>query len=75
MIYYTIKLGYYLIQQKKAWRIFFKKERKWDFGLVKFYQVISLLNYISKVIKKVVAKKHFQYCEDYLKLYLGQMRV
>ena len=37
------------------------------------YRVISLLNYISKVVEKVVAKELSQYYEDYLKLHLGQM--
>ena len=38
------------------------------------YQVINLLNYISKVVEKVVAIDFLQYCEDYSRLYLEQMR-
>ena len=49
------------------------KGRKRDFGLVKSYWVISLLNCVGKVVEKVVAKELSQYCENYFKLHLGQI--
>ena len=46
---------------------------KRDFGLVKSYRVISLLNCLGKVVEKVVAGSLSQYCETYSKLHMGQM--
>ena len=50
-----------------------EKGGKRDFGLVRSYRVISLLNCMGKVVEKVVAQELSQYCEDYSKLHAGQM--
>ncbi len=73
MVYHTIRLGYYPTQWKSVRGILLEKGGKRDFGLVRSYWVISLLNCIGKVVEKVVAKELSQYCEDYSKLYPGQM--
>lgn len=36
---------------------FFKKTQQKRSNLVKFYQIISFLNYLSKIIKKLVIKQ------------------
>lgn len=41
--------------------------------MVRSNRVIRLLNCIGKVVEKVVAKELSQFCEDYSKLYSGQM--
>ena len=46
---------------------------KQDFGFVKSYRVISLLNCLGKVVEKVVAGSLSQYCETYSKLHIEQM--
>ena len=61
------------MEWKRAQEILLEKGGKRDFGLVRSYQVISLLNCIGKVVEKVVAKELSHYCEDYSKLHLGQM--
>ena len=66
-------MGYHPTEWKKARGIFLEKGGKRDFGLVRSYHVISLLNYMCKVVKKVVVKGLSQYCEDYSKLHPGQM--
>ena len=73
MVYHAIRLGYHLMEWKRARGILLEKGGKRDFGLVKSYRVISLLNCIGKVVQKVVAKELSHYCEDYSKLHLGQM--
>ena len=73
MVYHAIRLGYHPTEWKKARGILLEKGGKRDFGLVRSYQVISLLNCIGKVIEKVVAKQLSQYCEDNSKLHPGQM--
>ena len=73
MVYHSIRLGYHPTQWKRARGILLEKGGKRDCGLVRSYRVISLLNCIGKVVKKVVAKELSQYCEDYSKLHLGQM--
>ena len=65
MVYHAIQLGYHPTEWKKARRILFEKGKKQDFGLVKSYQVISLLNCIGKVVDKVVVMDLLRYCEDY----------
>lgn len=54
--------------------MFLEKEGKRDFGLVKSYQIIILLNCMGKVVEKMMAKELSQYCKDYSKLYPGQMK-
>lgn len=41
--------------------------------MIKSYQIISLLNYLSKVIEKLIANQLSQFCENFEKLYKGQM--
>lgn len=69
MVYYAIQLGYHTVKEKKTWEILLKKQGKWDFRLVQSYRIISLLNFMGKIVGKVVAKELFQYCDKYLKLY------
>lgn len=52
-----IRLPFYRI--KKTREILYEKGRKYDFELVKSYQVINLLNFIGKVVEKVIAKELF----------------
>ncbi len=73
LIYHAIRLGYHPKEWKKARGILLEKGGKRDFGLVKSYRVISLLNCIGKVIEKVVATKLSQYCKKYSKLHSGRM--
>ena len=73
MVYHAIRIGYHPTEWKKARGILLEKGGKRDFGLVRSYWVISLLNCIGKVVEKVVAKELSQYCEDYSKLLPGQM--
>ncbi len=73
MVYHAIRLGYHPKEWKKARRILLEKVGKRDFGLVRSYRVISLLNCVSKVVEKVVAKELSQYCEDHSKVHSGQM--
>lgn len=49
-----------------------EKSEKQDLGLVHLYRVISLLNYLGKVVGKVVAEQLVLYYEVYFKLDLGQ---
>ena len=71
IVYHAIRLGYHPIEWKKARGILLKKGGKRDFGLVRSYRVISLLNCMGKVVEKVVAKGLSQYYEDYSKLHPG----
>ncbi len=73
MVYHAIRLGYHPTQWKRARGIHLEKGGKRDFGMVRSYRVISLLNCIGKVVEKVVAKELSQFCEDYSKLHFGQM--
>ena len=73
MVYHAIYLGYHPMKWKKTRGILFEKGEKRDFGLVRSYRVISLLNCIGKVVEKVMVQKLFWYCEEYSKLYPGQM--
>lgn len=50
MVYHAIQLDY------KAQRIFLEKGDKRDIGLIRSYQVINFLNYMSKIVEKVVAQ-------------------
>ena len=50
-----------------------EKGGKRNLRLVRSYQVINLLNCMSKVVENVVAKELSQYCEEYFKLHPGQM--
>ena len=59
--------------EEKSSRNTSSKGGKRDFGLVRSYRVIGLLNCMGKVVEKVVAKKLSLYYEDYSKLHPGQM--
>ena len=59
IVYYAMQLGYYPTEKKKACEVLLEKEKKRDFGLVRSYRVISLLNYMGKIVEKVVAKEFF----------------
>ena len=73
MVYHAVHLGYHPMEWKKARGILLEKGGKRDFGLVRSYRVISLLNCICKVVEKVMAQELSRYCEEYSKLYPGQM--
>ena len=73
MVYHAIRLGYHPTEWKKARGILLQKGGKRDFGLVRSYRVISLLNCVGKVVEKVVANELSLYCEMYSKLHSGQM--
>ena len=51
------RLGYHPREWIKAWGKLLEKRWKQDFGLVRSYRVMSLLNCMGKVVEKVVAKK------------------
>lgn len=59
---------------EKTRGIFLEKKGKPDFRLIRCYRVINLLNCMSKVVKKVVAKVLSQYWDDYSKLHIGQIK-
>ena len=44
---------------------------KRDLTLVKCYKIISLFNYMGKLMKKVIAKYLLQLLENFLKLHQG----
>ena len=73
MVYHAIRLGYHPVEWKRARGILLQKGGKRDFGLVRSYRVISLLNCMGKVVEKVVANELSLYCENYSKLHPGQM--
>lgn len=73
MVQQAIRLGYHPREWKKARGTLLEKGGKRDFGLVRSYRVISLLNCMGKVVEKVVAEQLAQYCETYSKLHPGQM--
>ena len=73
LVQHSIRLGYHPKEWKKARGVLLEKAGKRDFGLVRSYRVISLLNCMGKVIEKVVAEQLSQYCESYSKLHPGQM--
>ena len=62
MIYHTVRLGYHAKEWIKTRGILLEKEEKQDFGLVRSYWVISLLNCIGKVVEKLMAREFSQYC-------------
>ncbi len=73
MVYHAIQLGYHAKEWKKACGILLGKGDKRDFGLVRSYRVISLLNCMGKLVEKVVAEQRSQFCEKFSKLHLGQI--
>lgn len=73
MVQQVIRLGYYPKAWKRAWGILLEKGGKRDFGLVRSYRVISLLNCMGKILEKAVAEQLFQFFKAYFKLHPGQM--
>lgn len=73
MVHHAIRLGYHPKEWKKARGMLFENRGKRDFGLVRSYQVISLLNCMGKVVEKVVAEQLSHYCEKRFNLHPGQM--
>ena len=73
MVQQTIRLGYHPKRWKRARGILLEKLGKRDFGLVRSYRVISLLNCLGKVVEKVIADELAQYCKSHSKLHPGQM--
>ena len=61
----AIRLHYYLTNWKQALGILLEKDNKRDKSLVKSYRVISLLNCMRKLVKKVVAEQLSQFCETH----------
>lgn len=55
-------------------KVLLKKPNKRDHTLIKYYWVISFLNCLGKVIKKVIAKQLLQFCKANKKLYKGQIK-
>lgn len=56
MVRNSVWLGYHPKEKKKTQRILLEKGSKQKFGSMRSYQVICLLNYIGKIVKKVVAE-------------------
>lgn len=75
MIEKAIQLKYHPKAWKRAWEILLKKGRKQDFDLVRAYQVISLLNYMIKVLEKIIREQLLKFCKAYSKLYPRQISV
>ncbi len=63
LIQQTMHLGYHSKEWKKGRGILLEKGGKLDLGLVRSYQVISLLNCLGKVVEKLVAERLALYCE------------
>ena len=75
MVQQAIRLGYHPQEWKQACGILLEKGGKRDLTLVKSYKVISLLNYMGKVLEKVVSKQLSHFSKNFMKLYQDQMRV
>jgi Reverse transcriptase (RNA-dependent DNA polymerase) len=57
---------------KKAKEILLQKPNKSDYSIAKSYRVISLLNYLGKVAKKVAVTVIANFCETNELLHEGQ---
>lgn len=57
IVHYIIQLDYYSKKKKKNLKNIFQKKSKLNIELVKSYLVISLLNYMSRKVEKVVIKQ------------------
>lgn len=54
---------------------FYKKiNRNLDLRFVKYFKVISVLNYIDKVLEKLVAKSLSDFSKNFMKLQSGQIK-
>lgn len=64
-----------MLRNKNKLKVFcFRKEEKQDLILVKSYGIFSLLNYMDKVLEKIIAQLLLQLSEYFLKLYAGWIR-
>lgn len=71
MIQQAIRLGHYSEAWKKARGILLEKGGKRDFALVKSYRVISVFNYMGKLLEKGIAEQLSQFYEEFAKLHSG----
>lgn len=55
-------------------RNLFRKKNKQNKLIVKSYRMISLLNYMRKLVEKVVLEEFSQFCKTYLKPYKSQIK-
>lgn len=60
--------------EKPTCNILLKKKEKYDWTLIKSYRIICFLNYIDKVLEKVIAEQLLELSENFPKLYQCQMR-
>ena len=74
LIQACIKLGYQLKGQKLAKSIILRKLNKPSYTIPKAYRVISLLNCLRKVTKKIIATQLSSQCEENNILYNRQFR-
>jgi len=49
--------GYHLVCWKQATSIILKKAGKPDYSIPKAYRIIALLNYLGKVVERVIIKR------------------
>lgn len=73
MVQQAIWLGYHPREWKRAHGILLKKRGKRDLTLVKSYRVITLLNFMGKLVEKVIAEQLSQFSDNFLKLHQVQM--
>jgi hypothetical protein len=52
-----INTGYYSACWKQAIGVILKKPKKPDYSALKAYRVISLLNYLGKVLERILAQR------------------
>ncbi len=71
----ALRLQYHPKNWRNARGVLIEKPNKRDCTLTKFYRVISLLNYLGKVVEKLVAEQLSQFCKKFRKLHKEQMRV
>ena len=69
-----MKLQYHPKQLKNAKSVLWEKLNKGDSALVKSYLVISLLNFLGKVVEELVAEQILQFYESNEILHNNQMR-
>lgn len=69
----AIRLQYHPQQWRNAKGVLLEKPNKRDRTLVKSSQVISLLNCLGRVVKKLVAQQLAQFCKANRKLHKDQM--
>lgn len=70
-----IWLDYYPRKWKQAYGILLEKEGNRDLTLVISYKIINLLNFIVKLVEKVIVEQLSQFSKNILKLHQGHMGV